>query len=106
MKKFIFLSHKGDAVIYECEVEQVIPTPFECKNEKNGKYYEQLYIVRAPKKFIGEKWYSQFLHDSLISAEQYAQNMIKIDLELLARKGKILSTDEITERLKIKVEML
>lgn len=102
MRKFVY--HKS--VIYECELTQVTPTPWECRDN------ERLYIVEAPAQFKGEKWYSQFFQDTPEQSYLLANKIILVEIENFFRKKRETFTDwQLSERLKletakIRVEML
>jgi len=101
MRKFSFVHDKNQYFIYEIEVTAVTPTPWECKAG------EQLYIVSAPEQFKSERWYSQFTYDTLEQAKLNVKKLIDVEIENAFRKKNItFFEEELTERYKIKVEML
>ncbi len=102
MRKFVY----HQSIIYECEVTKVIPTPWECRGD------EQLYIIESPEQFKGEKWYSQFLQDTVEQSYQLAKELLSVEIEnSFRKKGNSITEWQLVERLKletakIKVVML
>jgi len=91
MRKFVY----HQSVIYECELTQVTPTPWECRGD------EQLYIVEAPEQFKGEKWYSQFLQDTPEQSYQLAKEMLSVEIRNSFRKKREPLVEwQLVERLK------
>jgi len=97
MIKFVYYK----SVIYECDVTQVYPTPWECKSG------EQLYIINAPEKFKDEKWYSHFLNDTVEQTYEYAKKIITAEIENSYRKKKAPLTEwQLGETLKLETNKI
>lgn len=96
MIKYIYTHGK----IYECDVSIISPRPRECLGD------EQLYLVEAPEKFKGEKWYSHLFRDTVLDCEMQFREAAVNEINRQCRRKKLEVTIEDLANLNVSVDIV